>query len=276
MDALNLDQIRRGYSGKAATEWQRLSSTPITRTEYLITSHCLERYLPQTGLILDAGCGPGRYAIDLMRQNYRVVMFDLVGEMLRLARTKAEKVGIAHEQTIMTQGDISCLPYADNVFDSVISLGAPLSHITERAARLTAIQEMARVVKLRGIVFLTGLTRLAGYRSIVYWPCWELFEAHFGSDFREHGILVGSQVWYAFASGELEQAAQNCGLEIVDRVGCEGLAAHLPLEHLEQVEKHPHYGPLWRSVVLETCNEPGIIGMSNHLLVIARKASRHV
>ena len=73
-----LEQIRREYTGKAVSEWERLHSTPIRRIEYLITRYCLNRYLPGKGLVLDAGSGPGRPAVDLAQQGYRVVMFDPV------------------------------------------------------------------------------------------------------------------------------------------------------------------------------------------------------
>ena len=81
-----LKQIRQRYANKASLEWERLRAKPITRIEYLITSHCLDRYLPDTGFILDVGSGPGRYAIDLARQGYRVMMFDLVREMFSQIR----------------------------------------------------------------------------------------------------------------------------------------------------------------------------------------------
>ena len=37
------------------------------------------------------------------------------------------------------------------------------------------------------------------------------------------------------------------------------------------VEADPVRWPLWRDLLLETCNEPTIIGISNHLLIIAEK-----
>jgi len=265
------ERIRREYAGKALSEWERLRSTPITRIEHLITLHCLERYLPGKGLVLDAGSGPGRYAIHLARLGYRVAAFDLVREMLEFAQGKLVEVEIGARAVCLVEGDIVSLPYTDGVFDSVISLGAPLSHIIEPQARSRAVAEMARVVKPGGVVLITGLMRLAGYRSCVYWPCWPLFDQRLDEKVRVSGIVRGSHTWYTFAAGELEDLVQSVGLEIVDRVGCEGLAAHLPIEHLEQLETDPKRGAFWRGLLLETCNEPTIIGISNHLLVVARK-----
>jgi len=263
-------QVQQRYADGAVQEWERLSATPITRIEYLITTYCLERYLPAAGWILDAGSGPGRYAIDVARRGYRVAMFDLVGEMLQLGRDKIAEAGVSAHVTL-TQGNLTALPYPDGVFDAVMSLGAPLSHIPDGSGRVAMIAELARVVESGGVVLLTGLQRLAGYRSIIYWMVEELFDQIMTHEQRLCGIRDGSHVWYTFAPGELQQMAQRAGLQIVECIGCEGLANHLPLEHLEKVEADPERWPVWKTLLLETCNEPSIIGISNHLLVVARK-----
>jgi SAM-dependent methyltransferase len=266
-----LQEVRRRYAGKAKAEWERLRATPITRIEYMITSHCLERYLPDRGRILDAGSGPGRYAIDLARRGYQVMMFDLVREMLQLGRIRVAEAGVGDRIATPVEGDIAALPYADDAFDAVLCLGAPLSHITAAQARASAVREMARVVRPGGSVFLTGISRLASYRGGIYWGCWKLWDASTSAEAQASGICEGSQIWYCFATGELEDLAQNAGLQVVDRVGCEGLASYLPMRRLEQVEKDPKRWPIWRDILLETCNDPTIIGVSNHLLVVAQK-----
>ncbi len=88
-------RIQHRYTNKAIEEWHRLSATPITRIAYLITTHCLARYLPDAGRILDAGSGPGRYAIDIAKRGYPVAMFDLVSEMLQLGQSKVAEAGIS-------------------------------------------------------------------------------------------------------------------------------------------------------------------------------------
>ena len=186
------DRVQRRYSDRAAQEWARLSSTPITRIEYLITMHCLVQYLSRAGQVLDAGSGPGRYAIDLARQGHRVVMFDLVGEMLQLGQRKIVEAGVAQSVTL-TQGNLVALPYADGMFDAVISLGAPLSHITAAQARIAAVAELTRVVRPNGMVFLTGLQRLASYRGIIYWLDEGFFDQIMTPEQRSRGIFDGSQ-----------------------------------------------------------------------------------
>jgi ubiquinone/menaquinone biosynthesis C-methylase UbiE len=269
---MDTDHVRQRYAGKAAQEWDRLCSTPIMRIEYMITTHFLNRYLPESGIVLDAGSGPGRYALDLVRKGYRAVMLDLLHEMLLLGQEKVAEADL-QDKVMAVEGNIASLPYTDNCFDAVINLGAPISHITDAQARIRAVHEFARVVKPDGLVFLTGMSRLACYRGSVFWlkqhP--EFFEQLITAEYRASGIMDGSQVWYNFAPGELEGLAKYAGLHVVDRVGCEGLANHLPVDALEQIEGDERYGPAWKEILLDTANDPSIIGISNHLLVVARK-----
>jgi SAM-dependent methyltransferase len=283
---MTLERVRRRYGGQAGKEWERLESTPIARIEYLITTHTLGRYLPGAGLVLDAGCGPGRYTIDVARswaapmcaaprcgaqQGYRVVMCDLLWEMLRLGRDKVSEAGVSERVYTPVAGDLAALPYADGVFDVVLCLGAPLSHLLERGPRVRAVHELARVARPGARVFLTGISRLAAYRGGVYWGLWERWDQITTPEARATGYVPGYPVWYTFAPGELEGLAKEAGLQVIDRVGCEGLAGYLPTDHLEQIEADPVRGPVWRDILLETCNEPSIVGISNHLLVVAQK-----
>lgn len=264
-------EVKSRYAGKTEIEWNRLTASPIGRVEYMITHHSLERHLSSSNWILDVGNGPGRYAIDLANKGFHVFMFDLLLEMLRFGQTKIAEAGMDQRVTPVA-GDMVALPYPSNTFDAVISLGAPLSHLTVANLRGTAVAEMVRVVKPGGTVFLTGLSRLACYRGAVFWlknPTF--FEQIIQPEYRANGIQLGSQRWYNFAPGELEGLAQSSGLQLVDRVGCEGLANHLPLENLEQVESNPEYWAAWKEILLETCREPSVIGISNHFLVVGRK-----
>jgi 2-polyprenyl-3-methyl-5-hydroxy-6-metoxy-1,4-benzoquinol methylase len=86
--------VKEWYAKKAGYEWRHLQRDPYHHIEFLVTMHLLERYLPRGGLVLDAGGGTGRYAIELAERGYEVVLLDLVPEMLKLARGKIKRAGI--------------------------------------------------------------------------------------------------------------------------------------------------------------------------------------
>jgi len=55
-------------------------------------------------VVLDFGCGPGYYTIELAKKAKRVVAVDLSSEMLKKARNKAEKAGVKNIQFLQSNG----------------------------------------------------------------------------------------------------------------------------------------------------------------------------
>ena len=56
------------YTDCVRREWRRLVKDAYHGLEFQTSLHFLEEHLPQKGLVLDAGGGPGRYAIELARK----------------------------------------------------------------------------------------------------------------------------------------------------------------------------------------------------------------
>lgn len=69
--------VKDWYTKMASAEWRRLNRDAYRRIEFTVTMHFLEKYLPKSGLVLDAGGGPGRYTIELARRGYDVVLLDV-------------------------------------------------------------------------------------------------------------------------------------------------------------------------------------------------------
>ena len=151
--------ISQYYDGRVDDEWERMDRH---RTEYALTSRALAECLPPPPAhILDCGSGPGRYAIDLARQGYRVTVFDLSGENLRRARRKAEEAGV--ELHGYVQGNaINLSQFQDETFDAVLLMG-PLYHLLEQDERLQALQESQRVLKPGGPLLAAFMGRYSGH-----------------------------------------------------------------------------------------------------------------
>ena len=78
--------------------------TPLARLLYAPVAERLARTLERCGdvrgiTILDAGCGSGRYAVELARRGAHVTGIDLAPAMLELARDHAAAVGVADRCT---------------------------------------------------------------------------------------------------------------------------------------------------------------------------------
>lgn len=95
--------------------------------------------------VLETGCGNGNTLSSLRFMGYRTVGLD-----------------IAHEAVCITggsfvlMGSIEDLPFDDDVFDAVLCRHV-LGHVSEKG-RKKAIQELIRVVKPGGLVYVVGFS----------------------------------------------------------------------------------------------------------------------
>lgn len=98
------------------------------------------------GRALDAACGTGRHARELVRLGHDVLGIDLTPEMVSRA---AENVPEAD----FLEGDLRDIPAGDEQFDLVVC-GLALAHLPELGP---AVRELARVLRARGRLIVSVL-----------------------------------------------------------------------------------------------------------------------
>jgi ubiquinone/menaquinone biosynthesis C-methylase UbiE len=98
--------------------------------------------------ILDAGCGSGRYSIQLAKKGAEVHGIDISKGMLRAARKNGKRLGIKYQIASMLR-----IPYSDNVFDVVIS-NLAIDHVNDYKK---ALSEMLRVCKPNGFIVISTM-----------------------------------------------------------------------------------------------------------------------
>lgn len=265
--------VKRYYNKHVVLEWNRLVSNPYRKLELDTTLYFLKKYLPRNGLILDAGGGPGRYTIELARRNYDLVLSDLASANLEFARRQIGRKGLENKVVQFVKGsveDLSILP--DASFDSVLCLG-PLSHIMTDKGRNQAIRELVRVTKSRKPIFVSVISRLGSLVSHLT-HLNEHIAFPFFKTFREHGDYHGQYRFTAthtFLPDELKQAfAKQRNLKILEMVGLEGLGSGQE-EKVKQLSRNKKLWKAWLETHYRTCTHPAIVGMSEHMMLIARK-----
>jgi SAM-dependent methyltransferase len=102
-------------------------------------------HLKSGAKVLDLGCGPGRDIALLRKRGYHVIGLDRSQGMLREAQ---RRVGGA-----LLGGDMRQLPFANASLDGVW-LCATLLHLP-RAAALPALQEIGRVLRKGGVLYVS-------------------------------------------------------------------------------------------------------------------------
>ncbi len=268
------EQVRRFYSAHFKEEWYRLIRSPYARLEFATTVHFLDKYLERRKLlILDAGGGPGRYAVELARRGHHVVLVDPVSENLRFAEKQVKRSKLRGEVGPMVEASIEDLSvFPDGMFDVTLCL-TPLSHVLEPGQREKAVSELLRVLKPQGLLFASAIGRL---------PClvlalengFKLSGLASARELRDTGNFQGERVFtrfHGFLPEELKRLFEGIGgLRVLEIAGLDGLGS-THSRAVNAVARDPRAWKFWLETHYATCTEPSVIGLSEQVLLIAQK-----
>ncbi|WP_127501155.1 class I SAM-dependent methyltransferase [Actinoplanes solisilvae] len=245
-------------------ELNRLSAG-TGRLEFLRTWDILSRTLPPApAVVLDVGGATGVYAAPLADAGYDVTVVDPVPEHVAAA------AGLPGVRAVC--GDARDLPAESSSADVVLLFG-PLYHLRERADRVAAWREAARVVRPGGVVVAATISRFASV--------FDGFVKGFYSDpaFRsvaERDLAEGRHS----NPGNVPRWFTSAYFHRPEEIPAEVADAGLVLEKLVSVES-----PVWMSgdalagfleepsLLLDMLRlveeEPSLLGASSHLLTVA-------
>jgi SAM-dependent methyltransferase len=250
-------------------EAQRLSSG-LGQLELARTQELIGRHLPAPpGVVIDAGGGPGVYASWLAPLGYQVHLIDPSPKHVEQARRIGQ---LASAQV----GDARSLPFADASAAAVLFLG-PLYHLTEHRDRIAALREAKRTLRSGGLLFAAAISRFASLLDSLARGFIDdnAFAAILERDLQEgqHRNQTSRPEYFTTAffhrPDELRDEVTEAGFSLIDVFAIEGPGwiAH-------------DFGSRWadparRSRLLEVIRqverEPSLLGMSQHLLAIAKK-----
>ena len=259
------------YDSDPEVEWVRLDRH---RTELALTLRAMDEHLPPPpARVLDCGGGPGRYAIELSKRGYEVLLFDLSLGNLSLARAKAGQAsvtlaGVEHG----TATDLG--RFSDATFDVVLLMG-PLYHLLEDAERRQALSEAWRVLKPGGQLYTAFITRYATMRYAaareVNWILDELDTVQVGLEtgvLPPHGEMGSSFVAYFIHPKQVKPLLQDAGFEVTTVLGVEGLVSMIE-EGVNALEGEDW--ERWVDLNYQVSPDPCLHGGVEHLLAIAVK-----
>lgn len=268
--------VKGFYTESVRAEWRRLVKDTAHRVELETTLHFLDRYLPPHALILDAGGGPGRYTIELARRGHDVVLLDMTPANLDFARRQIKRARVQKQVTGIVEGTIIDLAqFADSSFDAAVCLGGPLSHVLDAADRDRAVGELLRVVKPGGTVAVSVMGRLSVLAlELMLFP--QEIDMPLHAQIRETGSYYGGHGFTAchfFLPEELAALFEGKQAIVETLVGLEGLGSRID-KAVNRTAKHPERWQRWLETHLRTCTHPAVVGMSEHMLIIARKEEK--
>jgi SAM-dependent methyltransferase len=253
-------------------ESQRITQG-LGELEFVRTREIILRHLPQRQLrVLDVGGGTGVHARWLAEAGHEVVVVDIVPRHVEAAN-ELNALGLSVTAQL---GDARHLAHTDGSFDVVLLLG-PLYHLTDRTDRVSAFREALRVVSDGGLVFAAAISRFASLfdglsRGFIFDP---EFRTVVERDLRDgqHRNSTNQPSWFTTAyfhrPDDFEAEAVDAGVEVVELLGIEGLAAWLP-----QLDDR-WADPVERETIVASAraveSEAAVRGVSPHLLLVGRR-----
>src|SRR5437764_2196694 len=154
------------YDAYGHVEWDRLQISAHGRRQATIHTDFLRDYVKAGDRVLDAGCGPGRFAIELCRLGAHVVAVDTSAGQLDLARQRFEAAGLGIAPPALQQADIVDLgDLEDGSFDATVCFGGALSYVRDR--RQQAADELMRVTRPGGVILVSVMSRFGSACNVV-------------------------------------------------------------------------------------------------------------
>jgi ubiquinone/menaquinone biosynthesis C-methylase UbiE len=189
------NSIAEKYSRVRGKEWKEM--------DFLF-----DKYLKTDDVVLDFGCGNGRFYSSFIKNNVRYLGVDPSSKLIKIAKANYP---LADFQTAA----IDSLPFSEKYFDKVYSI-AVLHHIPSREYRLQFLKEIKRVLKLEGYLILTVWNLKEKLKAPGFFEWFKRIRLDKGDIFLP---WYGSEETYfhCFNLEELVQLVKDSGFNVIER-----------------------------------------------------------
>ena len=138
----------RPFYGEYAWAFDLLIDRPVARECTSIAGWLVERGVVPGARVLDAGCGTGRYAIELGRRGYVVEGVDQSPELIEVAKRSA-----IHQPSSVSfhVGDLLAVP--DHGYDAILCRGV-LNDLVDTRSREAVFSSFAGALRRGGVLIL--------------------------------------------------------------------------------------------------------------------------
>ena len=146
--SVKTENTSRPFYTEFAWAFDLLIDRPVQKECKSIAAWLVERGVVPGATVLDAGCGTGRYAIELGRRGYVVSGIDMSTQLLEEAK---QSLGVESKHVSFSVGDILTLPTSP--YDALLCRGV-LNDLVTDDARSSAFASFGRALRKGGVLVL--------------------------------------------------------------------------------------------------------------------------
>ena len=160
--------------------------------------------IPEISLVADIGCGNGKNSVG---SKYFPIVSDVSHQFLKICLEQGLEPSCCNTISI---------PYRSNLFDFTLCV-AVLHHLSSKERRLRALQELVRITKPGGDIFVQvwafeqpkkSKKKFTQQENYVQWH----LQKRFTKDKKKDIVL--KRYYYVFKEGELETLCEGCNVVV--------------------------------------------------------------
>lgn len=267
-----IEDVKKYYDDSAEIEWNRLNN-PYSKIEFKTTIHLFQKYFPSRGHILDIGCGPGRYSIELLKRGYKVSLLDISVNELNIAREKIKEANLKAEE-YYCKSAMELGHFHDDTFEGILLMG-PLYHLHNKEDRMLVLKETHRILKKNGIALISYINTWGALKAGV---------SEFPESFRDiqhfqryiDGNLKFSPeesftcTFFTTPPLALKEIRQS-GFEIISYAGAESFLSGLNTQVMDLHKNLPEVYKNYLDIAPKYCELPQYRDATEHLHIIVKK-----
>ncbi|MGI6206718.1 MAG: class I SAM-dependent methyltransferase [Anaerolineae bacterium] len=264
-------KVARYYDDNVQKEQQRLSRDFFSGLEKRIVLHLIDSYFPGHGRLLDVGGGPGTYARELLDRGYDVTLVDLSPKAVEEAR----RCAAGHPRfraLVLDAREVGSL--GQHAFDCVMVMG-PFYHLLTGEERRRALDAAWTVLKPGGVLMGAAIGFYAAIAGLIERRMFDFFISDdVPLDPRLDGYPYvmpegqGLADFYMTRPGPFRAFFEERGFRTLSLAGSKGIFTYLG-EALNAAP--PEVQEKATAITLATCEDPDIVGLSNHFFYVGQK-----
>jgi len=234
-----------------------------------LTWDYLKQHLPRdlSAVILDLGCGTGKWAAKLIKSGFRVVCVDISAKMLDQARMKIEQMGQLHRAEFLQADLCELSALSEGGATLAVALGDPIgcTHSPPKA-----MKEIRRALCDTGVLVATFDNKLSAIEFYLERGDPNELSLFLRSG-KTHWLTKDTSEQFeitTFTPDELRHLVSTTGFELLDFVG----KTVLPMRHHRHLLADPDSRRTWMKVEKSLSRAPDALPLASHLQIACRKA----